>query len=983
MKKLEEYVVSIKKEKFIKTLETLFEVDKSDLDFGIYKMMNKKRDIINNFIHEKLPIDIENELKEIYTNESKISEKEEQIYAHLYNFFSRYYDEGDFISQRRYKDEIYAIPYSGEEVKLYWANSDQYYIKSSENFKDYTFKTQKNKRVNFKLTEAISDINNNKAIDENKLFILSGVDENIYIANNELFILFEYRGFPKKIKQNKLNEDTVKKINEFMYTKIKDENYREYYLELNDLSPNEKNKKRTVLEKELNNYTSKNSFDYFIHKDLESFLKRELDFYIKNEMLFIDEINVDSKSKLFDCINEIKVLKKIANKIIQFLSQIENFQKKLWLKKKFVIESNYCITLDKIPCKFYEEILENKEQINEWNRLFKINKEEINIEYLLQNKYLILDTKYFNNKFKENIISEFDDIDNQTNGLIIHSENFQALNLIEKVCENNIDGIYIDPPYNTDGSEILYKNGYKDSSWLSLMYDRLKVSKKFLKNNGILCILIDDYEVGNLLKLMEQLLPEYQIRIVVVESNHRGRSKSNFSTTHEFALWAIPKDKDLITREKEISDNISRNLRRTGTDSTRESSVGMFYGIEVDLSTLDIIGTTEPLELDEEIPIHKNQNTAMVWPIDDEGIERRWYYGRERVEKESKEDTVWAKYIKGKLQIHYYQDGKPKRRKTVWTGKELDASTYGSELLNSMFGLGNVKFSFPKSINAVRESLQSITYDENSVYLDFFAGSGTTAHAVIDLNMQDNGNRKYILVEMGEYFDITTKSRIEKAIYANKWDNGTPINKNKISHVFKYITLEQYEDSLNNINFENNKIEKLDERLQEEYTLQYMLDMESSESNAFINHNKFKNPFEYKLNIERNGESRYRNVNLVETFNYLLGLHVEKIYAKEYYNFDGNNIEEYYGGKYIFKRVKGTFKDDKKVLIIWRNISDDIKVDNDVLNYYINKKNIILDEYEYIYINGDNTISINHNSNQKIKLIDEEFKHLMFDIDNI
>ena len=237
---------------------------------------------------------------------------------------------------------------------------------------------------------------------------------------------------------------------------------------------------------------------------------------------------------------------------------------------------------------------------------------------------------------------------------------------------------------------------------------------------------------------------------------------------------------------------------------------------------------------------------------------------------------------------------------------------------------------------------------------------------------------------MGEYFDIVTKRRIQKVIYSSQWKNGKPVDRDGISHMFKYMNLEQYEDTLNNIVFDENKgIKNLNERLQEEYTLSYMLDMESKDSNALLNINKLTNPFEYKLNIERNNETNYRNIDLVETFNYLLGLHVEQISAKESYNYDGETIEKYDGGQYIFKRVEGKLRDNKKVLIVWRNLTDDIKTDNDVLNAYFDKKDITLDEYDYVYINGDNTIAINNYSNDKVKLIDEEFKILMFDVENI
>src|SRR5699024_5587910 len=192
-------------------------------------------------------------------------------------------------------------------------------------------------------------------------------------------------------------------------------------------------------------YTSKNYFDYFIHKDLSGFLRRELDFYIKNEVLFIDDIGTENEKYLMDYVNQIKIIKNIANKIIKFLEQIENFQKKLWLKKKFVVESNYCITLDRIPKKFYSEIASNEEQVKEWIELFHIDGSNVNEEFLENNPYLLLDTKFFEEDFKEKVIASFDNLDEETNGLLIHSDNFQALNTIENRYMHEIKSIYIDP----------------------------------------------------------------------------------------------------------------------------------------------------------------------------------------------------------------------------------------------------------------------------------------------------------------------------------------------------------------------------------------------------------------------------------------------------------------------------------------------------------------------------------------------------------
>lgn len=983
--------MSIKREKFIDILKPIFEVDKAELDFGIYKIINQKREQINDFLDNKLSKDIENQLSDLCSNEDEKINIEEKVYSHLTNFFGRYYDEGDFISKRRYKEGVYAIPYEGEEVKLYWANHDQYYIKSAENFKDYSFKLGGTKKVNFKLVEADTELNNNKALDENKLFVLKESDNFINIENNEMTINFEYVGFPKATKQDKLNKETLDKIIKFIESKINDEEYREFYTALIALDPTEKNKKRTVLEKELTIYTSKNSFDYFIHKDLGGFLRRELDFYIKNEVLFIDDIGTENEKYLMDYVNQVKIIKSIANKIIKFLEQIENFQKKLWLKKKFVVESNYCITLDRIPKKFYSEIVSNEKQIEEWIELFDINGSNVDEEFLEDNPYLLLDTKFFDEDFKEKIIARFDNLDEETNGLLIHSDNFQALNTIESKYNQQVQAIYIDPPYNTNSSEIIYKNGYRESSWISLMKDRLNMSRKVMTKDGIITVAIDDKEVSKLWELMNQIYgDENHLGTVVVRNNPKGRmTNRKISLMHEYTLAFGNTDsssiKKLPVKPEEKSHGYKQdedgtwycpvNLRKQGVDSEAEKSDGSlaerYYPIYYNPNTGEISVT--------------NKYDIEILPIDIGGSKRIWRRGKDVIDEMYKNKEVWVQETKNGYQIYFKFRGglDGKQVPSIWSESKYSASEHGTRVLDNILGKREL-FSYPKSHFAVMDNLLSMTNEKEATILDFFGGSGTTGHATIQLNREDKGNRKYILVEMGEYFNIVTKPRIQKVIYSSQWKNGKPVDRDGISHMFKYMNLEQYEDTLNNIIFDENKgIKNFDERLQEEYTLSYMLDMESKDSNALLNINKLTNPFEYKLNIERNNETNYRNIDLVETFNYLLGLHVEQISVKESYNYDGETIEKYDGGQYIFKRVEGKLRDNKRVLIVWRNLTDDIKTDNDVLNAYFDKKDITLDEYDYVYINGDNTIAINNYSNDKVKLIDEEFKTLMFDVENI
>ena len=186
-----------------------------------------------------------------------------------------------------------------------------------------------------------------------------------------------------------------------------------------------------------------------------------------------------------------KLVNTIASQIINFLSHIEEFQKRLWLKKKFVLSTDYCFTLDHVPEEFYPEITQNTDQLEEWKDLFAIHEidndlicadytEPLSVDFIKENPNLVLDTRHFDSDFKDRLLANFDNLDNETDGLLIRSENFQGLNLLKRKYRESIKSIYIDPPYNTDSSAILYKNNYKDSSWLSLMTDRLALSREFL-----------------------------------------------------------------------------------------------------------------------------------------------------------------------------------------------------------------------------------------------------------------------------------------------------------------------------------------------------------------------------------------------------------------------------------------------------------------------------------------------------------------------
>lgn len=306
---------------------------------------------------------------------------------------------------------------------------------------------------------------------------------------------------------------------------------------------------------------------------------------------------------------------------------------------------------------------------------------------------------------------------------------------------------------------------------------------------------------------------------------------------------------------------------------------------------------------------------------------------------------------------------------TLWADTKYSATEHGTKPLKDIFG--KTIFSYPKSIYAVRDTLSIMGLNNpGDIVLDYFAGSGTTGHAVIDLNREDGGHRKYILVEMGEYFNTVLKPRIQKVVYSKDWKNGKPVSRAGSSHCFKYMRLESYEDSLNNLTLQRTKEQQLaleaNPEFKENYMLSYMLDVESKGS--LLNLQSFEHPFDYQLNIASGtvGESKPTKVDLVETFNYLIGLHVE-------------TLQSIRG----FRVVTGKNPTGERTLIIWREL--EAKSNKDLEDFFRKQDYNPRDmEYDLIYVNGDNNLENIRRPDEtwKVRLIEEEFLRLMFDTES-
>ena len=1047
------YPTTDSSEKFdrLKTiLREMFQLDRGDLDFGLYRIMNLKAKEITGFLDNDLLPQVKTALAGNTTDEqdrleNELTKAREQarglgiidpettpmvcelrqqlyeakadaaaetdVYNHLANFFARYYDESDFMSLRRYSgggQTTYLIPYDGEEVKLHWANADQYYVKSTENYASYVFTVGTEKRrVRFEIAKADNEKDNVKETNgkQRRFLLAEGGDvETVELVGRDLVVRFEHRPLTEREKKTYLSSGNKQQdsINEAACQRILNALKPDWVALLAVSAPTESNPDRTVLDKHLAAYTAKNSFDYFIHKDLGGFLHRELDFYLKTDVLNLDDIAMGDTTRLNRALARTRAVRHVAEKIIAFLAQIEDFQKQLWLKKKFVLETQYCVTLDRVPASLYAEIAANHAQREEWVKLFAIDDIEGNlangntgftnpltVEFLKANPYLVLDTRHFDRAFTDKlltVLSQAGPLEDQLDGLLVHGENFQALNLLKARYREQVKCIYIDPPYNTDASAILYKNDYKDSSWLSLMVNRLALARDCLLNDGILCVAIDDDEVS-LLRLVMRSLFARELGIVSVRSNPAGRkSRGQFSPAHEYALFfgnaaAVPGALDKTENELArypLVDEESRyawnNLIRHGSGDGRQDRPTMFYPIYVSKNdTLRVPAMEWDTDKQEyKILEEPRKDEVTVWPITtEEGnlIEKRWHRGPDRITsipsdyriRRSEEANNDDNGIKIDFKIRIDMNSMPK---TWWDDTRYASANLGAKALKDIFG--EKDFDFAKAVGLVEDCLRASLCDSHSIVLDFFAGSGTTGHAVINLNREDNGRRKYILVEVGHHFDTVLLPRVKKVVHSPDWKDGKPVSRKGMTQFFKSIRLESYEDTLDSLELTPPDSAQQDllarnPALAEDYRLRYALGEETAGSACLLGKD-FADPCASTLSVVRDGACREAHVDLPETFNYLIGLRVESRQRM-------NGI----------LAITGINAEGQHCLILWRNLN---KTDNVALETWFTRHRAeFAKSLDVIYANGDHTLNALKQSNEAwtTKTIEPIFRELMFE----
>ncbi len=726
-----------------------------------------------------------------------------------------------------------------------------------------------------------------------------------------------------------------------------------------------------TFDKNLNTFFVGMDSDYFIHKDLDRFLKTEQRRYIQNTILGdLDTLlNLSSENPAFAIAT---AFRSVTNEVIALLVAVETFQKQLFLMKKKVVFTNYLISVGKIleSAKddtterevIISQILKNEAQLADWRETFGLDLTEQ--LPLIEEHYstLPLDTQYFDNVFVDNILASFPDLEDQINGVLLNSENFQALNLIQEKYRGKIKSIYIDPPYNTGSDEFVYKDSFRHSSWLSLMYDRLILSKEIAQHNSAIGISINEEELFNLKLLLDLAMGSYNYLTTITVKVRSGDriltgDKDIQEVTEQLLVYRNSQE---FTPAKRVADNtsnaeycwrVSEITKPNWTLNLGGKEVSVFKPAEFSIEQVD--------------PSAQNLKRINIRGSIREGNSSGRFYINylEHMFDECRGHLFKVPNMgRDELGYRYFYipaSDENRRNGDYFQGVPIDRSdikeySYPNHwhaeegywdmepTFNRVGYEGAVTFrKGKKPLDFVTKYLvlAGVEDDTSSICLDYFAGSGTTGHAVLKLNKVDKGNRKFILVEMGDHFESTLKERIRRAMFSENWKDDKP-DLNKIDGtigIVKYQRLEQYEDVLNNLTTSSPNYDS-----KTELPVKYLYRPEEQQIRLMMD---MRVPFSNRITYGK--DSTEGIVDVLETYCYLKGLPIQRRLR-----FDLNDR--------VYRVVQSSTR-----LVVFRNISADIDDTPQLLE-------ILADER----LVGVTQLDVNCDANQQALLENSELRDI-------
>jgi adenine specific DNA methylase Mod len=598
-------------------------------------------------------------------------------------------------------------------------------------------------------------------------------------------------------------------------------------------------------------FEKQNEVDYFINKNAESFLKEQFDLWLKN-YVFDDESDFSEKR-----LKQLKVLKGIAYKVIDFVAQFEDELVKIWNKPKFVLNSNYVITLDKIKdVRVIENIIKHKgfeEQVKEWKELGILkafDKKKLFTNTLkgkeLSKDYatLPIDTKYFDENIKLEILSLFDDLDNQLDGWLIHSENYQALKTIMLKFKEKVQTCYIDPPFNLGtNADFMYNVNYKDANWITLLDNRVNLARDLLNDEGSMFVRCDYNGNMYVRMLMNQIFGEdnYNNELTILKTKAKQIVDKPFTRSTESLFYYA------------------------------KTSKYYFKQIEIPIENADwnyLLDFPRP---------NKNPRTIMGreffpprnrrWALSQTKIDHFEKNGKVKIDENREYINCLGNKVKGYPMLLYDTE----TLRDYWT----DVSGYAQ-------GTG---FSTENS-EVLLKRVQDCSSKENDIILDFFLGSGTTIAVAHKLK------RKWIGIEMGDHFNdfyfdseekkVGVKGRMKKVLFGISVGISKEVNW-KGGGFFKYFDLEQYEQTLKNAVYKDSHpfVDFKEKSIYNQYV--FMKDLKLLEAMKLDSKSN-------KIDIDFS--KLYSNIDLSETISNIKGKQIKKV-EKNAVVLEGNEKIEY------------------------------------------------------------------------------------------
>ena len=555
--------------------------------------------------------------------------------------------------------------------------------------------------------------------------------------------------------------------------------------------------------------------------------------------------------------------------------------------KKKVVSTDYLISIGKIvevtkddPEKrdaLFTQILKNEAQLDDWRDTFGIDIKEQPPLFIEECRTLPLDTRYFDDDFVDELLALFDDLEEQIDGVLLKSENYQALDLLMEKYRRSIRCVHIDPPYNTNTSGFLYKNNYQHSSWLTMMENRLSLAEQLMAPDSCILCHIDENEYENLFKVFDSI-PTWNQGTIIWDKRNPGGGTSKIAVQHEYIVCHTKGNIKLELKpvnRKQILNLAASLIKKHGgvTEECRKEfkdwiknrpdlrgGERLYSNIDENGKVYRLVHMGAPEQRTDDkyfVPL-KHPITHKPCPVPVSG----WSNSPEFMQ-----DLLNRKLI-------FFGPDESTQPQQKWYLEErlitemssiIPSGEKGKQTMDSL----GLTFPYSHPIGLYEELVWSVTQDGKGIILDFFAGSGTNGHAVLNLNKVDNGNRKFILVEMGDYFESTLKERIRRVMFSENWKAGKPNTKKKIDGtvgIVKYQRLEQSEDVLNNL-----ITLAPDDDTEVQLPVQYLYRPDEQEIRLMMD---MQSPFSNRITYGKDSTEGY--VDVLETYCYLKGLPIER-----------------------------------------------------------------------------------------------------------